>query len=535
MMTDAFSLPRVLGLLKPVNDVDEIKTTYQKLDQAYQLLTTQSMVGVQIKIEEGSLKDLTRQLDLLSNRARTSGHPDQQTLLSVLCDLEQAISMPPVRMERLEAFLNRPLPKDLSLPEPTLDSSRFMCHLNHLDFKVEPSHDELTTTKPSPAPPLSVNMNFWELNAELSRTQPQFIPAEPWKLFAFVAERRRSGLLDFFIREVVLYLGFSLVLSPQFGQPPYVLRSWCSTCQRNCQCLRPPRISSVVIAAFNRHSLHADMNQLLRYLKYNDYQYGILTSYQDWFFVRHDQGRFTCHPPISFDSSAPTILQCIYALLEVTPCGSAVQQLASAPSKNQSSPVSSIPSEPKCSLVPPLPLSWPSFEILDLNIQLLSVLGRGRIGTTFLADVNNVRMALKVGDVERSPYVEQELKHEWHMYQSLKNLQGKVIPRVLLSYRSIPGFVLFGTQVIRKHPRNHWTFPQALSALKSIHQQGVIHGDVRCENILLDEHNQVFFIDFGIAEEIAPKTEHTEAIQEDEENLKQVVTECSKYNKHNHS
>ena len=67
-----------------------------------------------------------------------------------------------------------------------------------------------------------------------------------------------------------------------------------------------------------------------------------------------------------------------------------------------------------------------------------------------------------------------------------------------------PGGDLLNYIKTRKCVKEHFSkkiFQQLLQAVKHCHRNGVLHRDLKCENILLDEGNNVKITDFGFAKQ----------------------------------
>jgi len=162
------------------------------------------------------------------------------------------------------------------------------------------------------------------------------------------------------------------------------------------------------------------------------------------------------------------------------------------------------------------------------QITLTGPLGRGRTGTTFVATYKNKPVALKIADIWKSSWLEPEVVCEQKVYQYLASLQGQCIPTMKFLWKS-EGFILFATTLVIRSPF-HWTLKAAQKTLRAIHSAGVLHGDIRCENILRSTEGPVFFIDLGFSTEIEKNTASAKFTEENKE-LNRVYKECQE--KHN--
>jgi serine/threonine protein kinase len=95
--------------------------------------------------------------------------------------------------------------------------------------------------------------------------------------------------------------------------------------------------------------------------------------------------------------------------------------------------------------------------------------------------------------------------------EDLKDIQGKYIPKLACyGYYGGGWCYAIGTTIVGMHLSNDNKIPKqqkprALKALDEIHKRGVLHNDIREENILLDNVGHVYLIDFGMARRLDPK------------------------------
>uniref|UniRef100_A0A3P9PUL8 non-specific serine/threonine protein kinase n=1 Tax=Poecilia reticulata TaxID=8081 RepID=A0A3P9PUL8_POERE len=55
-----------------------------------------------------------------------------------------------------------------------------------------------------------------------------------------------------------------------------------------------------------------------------------------------------------------------------------------------------------------------------------------------------------------------------------------------------------GEREVRRYTR------QILSAVEHLHRHGIVHRDLKIENFLLDEHNNIKIVDFGLSNTLKP-------------------------------
>jgi serine/threonine protein kinase len=138
------------------------------------------------------------------------------------------------------------------------------------------------------------------------------------------------------------------------------------------------------------------------------------------------------------------------------------------------------------------------------DIHIIRALGHGESGSTFLATYCGESLVLKVCDLSKHAELRYQLEHEIYVYKLLQDLQGKSIPR-LACWGRLDGSFIFalGTSMcgrpVELQGLTDLQKKEALDTLKSVHQYGIIHGDLRKDNILMNDDGKIMLIDFGRA------------------------------------
>jgi serine/threonine protein kinase len=158
------------------------------------------------------------------------------------------------------------------------------------------------------------------------------------------------------------------------------------------------------------------------------------------------------------------------------------------------------------------------FALDDFSIK--SVLGSGR--TKVYYEAKN-QLALKAIDLWKLSYMLSELHNEIVMYHILSDLQGVAIPRLVLHGYWEGDMYCIGFSLCGSVPETLSDFQKQsiLTSIDAIHARGIVHNDIKKENILVDENGTVVLIDFGFATQNSCK----DALQ-DERNQLLKCSEC---------
>ena len=139
----------------------------------------------------------------------------------------------------------------------------------------------------------------------------------------------------------------------------------------------------------------------------------------------------------------------------------------------------------------------------------------------------------------------QRLQHELDLYQRLLLLlQSKSVPRLVasgtvaeLTGARLPFFALELLPVSRAHVQAHLgacECQHVLEALKSIHQQGVLHGDIELRHVVCSSHNtlaQPRWIDFSNARQAQSSKQLADEVNKCQGVLQRLHRACSRPNR----
>jgi tRNA A-37 threonylcarbamoyl transferase component Bud32 len=142
---------------------------------------------------------------------------------------------------------------------------------------------------------------------------------------------------------------------------------------------------------------------------------------------------------------------------------------------------------------------WGAFEVAD-------VIGEGRSGKVFEGTFRGERVVIKLSDLWQHPELHEEMLREARTYVELGKLQGHGIPKLKgVGYTAGGLFALmteFAGWPIKVENLNDEKRKMIVGVLASIHGEGLLHGDLRCENILIENYHgdpRITFIDFGFS------------------------------------
>ena len=282
-----------------------------------------------------------------------------------------------------------------------------------------------------------------------------------------------------------------------------------------------------------RHKDVSVVRQLYNYMVINNRFFGLFSSHDHWAgFFRDCEGNLLITPSLAWDQTDPyTVPQFLVLFYKVALTGA----LPSCIGKFSSGVLVSctdkecehnrLPTE--CSVahrqsgckprgtdvgtkVRFVDSSSPSESLSVHDLEMGEFIGRFRSGSARRASLprGGAEGVLKLADIFKSPELEDELLHEAVVYGRLKDLQGKSVPRLLASGRFTEDF-LFGVMTsdegidATNFEADDAFVSKAMEALGQIHALGVLHKDIRKENILRNAAGDPVFIDFSLSE-VAP-------------------------------
>ncbi|KAG0253177.1 hypothetical protein DFQ27_007628 [Actinomortierella ambigua] len=244
------------------------------------------------------------------------------------------------------------------------------------------------------------------------------------------------------------------------------------------------------------------VHQIYGYIRLNGYRYGILSTYeQTWFMKRGDHGPndLMISPAIASKSQQPTLLQCyLWFIREASADARSLDPPTEEDRKQMLKDARQNDERRRCRTVDRVAL--PDFE----GMELISYNERAR---TYKALWQGRAVVLKKCDIWNEDSVAEELKNEARIYKKLQTLQGRYIPKLLLAGVADGVEMVLVTESVGTDVSQELLDDSALvkirEAMAAIHELGVVHGDIRLENIVMQDHGpnaKFYFVDFGFSD-----------------------------------
>jgi len=140
--------------------------------------------------------------------------------------------------------------------------------------------------------------------------------------------------------------------------------------------------------------------------------------------------------------------------------------------------------------------------IIDNKYEIIEEIGQGSFGKVFRGKHirTNEELAIKI----QFKSIVNVLQHEAKIYKQLENTIG--IP-TMRNYGHEDGFHYLIIDYLDK-PLDQLTmtkpeclsfFMEAIKVIETIHKAGIIHRDIKPDNLMIKERNQLYVIDFGLS------------------------------------
>ena len=143
--------------------------------------------------------------------------------------------------------------------------------------------------------------------------------------------------------------------------------------------------------------------------------------------------------------------------------------------------------------------------------KILGIIGEGRYGIAYLAT-----------DSEGSKVVIKQLKEEMletsrkkviYEFKTLRAIDNPYVPKVITAFKDndkegyileyIKGDTLYNIISIDDYRFTrddiYYVCKKLLDIMESLHEKGIAHRDIRLPNVIINENNEIFLIDFGLA------------------------------------
>jgi len=259
----------------------------------------------------------------------------------------------------------------------------------------------------------------------------------------------------------------------------------------------------------------APIRQTLGYMMLTNLLFGILTTYRlTWFFIRDCQGHAVVVGSFQWDrrqsQNYMSVPQALLVFLTIASKGRLPKDLEEKTHLVQCKEgCDHCVKEESSAQTQTVGMCM---VFVDFSAAY-TVIGSGRTGKSYRQIAPRGKdFVSKVADVVKQPEMKGELDHEADMYSMMKKLQGKCIPEFLgvgsHPWSSILYTLSTSYEGVPICDVEDGLFPEeeasALDALKELHMLGVLHGDIRADNILVKREDpskpgKVCLIDFAFS------------------------------------
>jgi tRNA A-37 threonylcarbamoyl transferase component Bud32 len=146
-----------------------------------------------------------------------------------------------------------------------------------------------------------------------------------------------------------------------------------------------------------------------------------------------------------------------------------------------------------------------------------SIIGDFHTGPAYRVTFEDEPVVVKIANTDKDKYLRPKIENEKRVYEKLKELQGDVVPRLVYAGPMLGGRSAIATSDCGLS-LDEWAktatstefdavATEARVKLRRLHDAGVLHGDVRSQNITIDKARKVSIIDFGFATELSGEDE----------------------------
>lgn len=143
--------------------------------------------------------------------------------------------------------------------------------------------------------------------------------------------------------------------------------------------------------------------------------------------------------------------------------------------------------------------------------KILEIIGEGRYGIAYLAiDSKGNKVVIKQLKEEM---LETSRKKVIYEFKTLRAIDNPYVPKVITAFKDndkegyileyIKGDTLYNVISIDDYRFTrddiYYVCIKLLDIMESLHEKGIVHRDIRLPNVIINENNEIFLIDFGLA------------------------------------